>query len=380
MTLGNSYQILYYFGFWQTFTCLFAFIGLIAIWYHIGRKKGDFGQVWLALSILCWSISGMVEVEYGHQLSVYLASPDVNDPEWFSSTEATLTGWRSILSLLNSLFILLALPWFRYLPKFLEPIIKSSYWPLIVGLPFLFSLLPTISKLVTGGGVQFISELDVYYSILTLAILGWVLWESFVKRRLKLLAYLSVVCIITTFAAQLFKLTSLEENQILFSAIFKTSLIMIFFALALSWVKDLTERIAIKSEDIYFHLSKVKTGRTFQNTLATRGILDGSTKTINLTNKNYDLLSRFVTKRKSGDWLEIKPKSDNRSGKSYDINDHNEIKRLLASVLDGIYGKELWSKTEHEQPLKAALFEISKEQERMIQLAIPADNCSIAAE
>ena len=231
------------------FTCLFACIGLTAIWYHIGRKRGDFGPAWLAMSILCWSISGMVEVEYGHQLSVYLASPDINDPDWFSRTEATLRGWRSILSLFNSLFILLALTWFQYLPKHLETIIKSNYWLLIIGLPFLLVMLPTIYELIMGTGIQSFGELDVYYSTLTLAILGWVLWGSFVKRGLKLFAYLSALCIIITFAEQVLKPNILEGNQILFSAIFKTSIIMIFFVLVLSPVNSLTESDYIESAD-----------------------------------------------------------------------------------------------------------------------------------
>ena len=123
-------QILTFYGTWQMVVCLFAFFGLMAIWWHLGKKQGDFGQVWLALSILSWSVSGAFEV---------ILSPDASNPVY-------IEGIRSIFSLFNSLFILLSLPWFRYLPERVAPIIKSGYWKYIVGLPFIFSILPTINS------------------------------------------------------------------------------------------------------------------------------------------------------------------------------------------------------------------------------------------
>jgi len=365
--LQDKYQILNFYGWWQFGVCLFAFLGLMAIWYHIGRKQKDFGQVWLALSILCWSISGIVIVGFYQNASAQV-------------DELRLTGWLSILSLLNSLFLLLALPWFKYIPNFIAPIIKSRFWPIIVGLPFLFSLLPTLSKLFTGQQSGLISELDVYYSVLTLLVLGVVLWESFIKRRLALLAYLSVICVLIIFAAQIYKLSDNDINQTLFSAIFKTSLIMIFFALALSWVKDLTEKISSSSADIFLRLFRIKKNeKSYSNKLSIKGLNGSKEQVIDLSNKNYDIMSRFITKKKNGDgWMEIKPKSDTRSGKIFDINDHNEVKRLIAAILDGIYGKELWTKAEHEIPLKSILFEMSSQRERKIRLTVPGTQLEIS--
>lgn len=365
-SLEDKYQIINFFGWWQFGVCLFAFLGLMSIWYHIGRKQKDFGQVWLALSILCWSISGIV---------IVLHCTDAQT----STDTLSLNGWLSILSLLNSLFILLALPWFRYLPSFLGPIIKSRFWPIIVGLPFLFSLLPTFSKLLTAQEGGLISELDVYYSILTLVVLGMVLWESFMKRRLALLAYLSIFCILITFTAQLYKLSDNDINQTLFSAIFKTSLIMIFFALALSWVKDLTEKISSSSSELFLKSFRIKKNeRSYVNKLSIKGLNGGKTNIIDLSAKNFDLINRFMNRKIAGDgWLEIKPKADQRSGRTFDINDHNEIRRLLAALLDGIYGKGLWSRTEHEVPLKAILFEMSAQRERKIRLSVPQSNLEV---
>jgi hypothetical protein len=366
--LETKYQILNFYGWWQLAVCLFAFLGLMAIWYHIGRKQKDFGQVWLALSILCWSISGIVIIYYTSQMTGN------------QSHEAEMNGWLSTLSLLNSLFILLALPWFKYLPKFLAPIIKSKYWYIIVGLPFLFSLLPTIRKMYVGLDSGFISELDVYYSILTLVVLSTILWESFMKRRLPILAFLSVVCILITFTAQVYKLTENDVNQILFSSIFKTSLIMIFFALALSWVKDLTDKISSSSSVVFLKAFRIKKNeKTYNNKLSITGVNGAKEYIIDLTHKNYNLIVKFISTKLDDQegWLEIKPKSDTRTGKQFDINDHNEIKRLVAAILDGIYGKGLWSRTEHEVPLKSILFEMSTQRERKIRLSVPVTNLEV---
>ncbi len=360
-------EILTFYGWWQFSVCLFAFLALMAIWWHIGKRQNDFGQVWLALSILCWSISGAFEVYYAQSL--------INN-------SFILDGWRSILSLCNSLFILMALPWFKYLPKSIEHIIKSKYWIYIIGLPFVFSILPTISKMISGKILGIISELDVYYAFLTLGFLGFVLWESFAKRRLKALAWLSLISILITLIAQLYKLTDSSINLTLFSAIFKTSLIMLFFALALSWVKELAENVIPKAQHFYisFKKGKNKKGKREQFVLL-NGLPGGSERKVSLTPVVYELFLKFAKRKKENgdDWLEIKPKSYNISEKVFDINDYNEIKRLLIALLDGIFGKGNWTQDHHLAPLKNTLFEMSERRERKIRLAIPTKNIDLSS-
>lgn len=360
-------EILSFYGWWQFAVCLFAFTALIAIWWHIGKRQNDFGQVWLALSVLCWSISGGVDVYYAQNTMV--------------SDGFLLDGWRSILSLFNSLFILLALPWFRYLPKPIEQIIKSKYWIYIVGLPFLFSMLPTISKMISGTSVSIISELDVYYAFLTLGFLGYVLWESFAKRRLKILAWLSLITILITLVAQLYKLTDATINLTLFSAIFKTSLIMLLFALALSWVKELAENVIPESQHFFISFKKQKTEKgKLALVVLLKGLPGGSERKIVLTPALYELFLKFAERKKNSNdnWLEMKPKNFDVSDKSYDINDYNEIKRLLIALLDGIFGKENWTRDHHLLPLKSALFEMSEKRERKIRLALPPENIDLS--
>ena len=83
----------FFYGWWQFAVCLFAFFALIAIWWQIGKKQNDFGQVWLALSILAWAFSGLLEVYFTGVLQ---------------TNTLYLDSGRSIFSLFNSLFILLA--------------------------------------------------------------------------------------------------------------------------------------------------------------------------------------------------------------------------------------------------------------------------------
>ncbi|MFD0799398.1 hypothetical protein ACFQZJ_18140 [Maribacter chungangensis] len=359
-TLQNT-EILTFYGWWQFAVCMFAFLSLFAIWWHIGKKQNDFGQVWLALSVLCWSISGILQV-YFYQQEV---------PNMF-----LLEGWRSVLSLLNSLFILLALPWFRFLPKSIAPLIKSKYWRVIVGLPFLFSLLPTISKMFSGRPIAVISELDVYYALLTLVFLGLVLWESFAKRRLRLLAWLSLVCIAITLVAQFYKLSDAPVNLNLFSAIFKSCLIMLFFALALSWVKELSENILPGVGNFKIQFNK---NPKLKRCVHVLGIPGKSERELHLTPNVYNLFLSFARQKKkdADSWLEIRPKNFDSGNKQYDINDYNEIKRLLTGVLDGLFGKGNWTQEQHYKPLKNLLFEVSEKRERKIRLAIPPENISL---
>ena len=364
-------HLLIFYGWWQFAVCLFAFLALLSIWYHIGRKQKDYGQLWLALSILCWSFSGAFEVFYAQN---NLASSE-------NYSDSFVDVYRSIFSLLNSLFILLALPWFKYIPKKLDAIIHSKYWNFIVGLPFIFSLLPSLSRVFLNKEHSIIIELDVYYALFTLGFLGLVLFESFRKRKLPLLAILSIVCILITLIAEILKLTGSDLNMILLSAIFKTSLIMIFFALAMSWVKELAENIIPTAKDIFLNLRLVKNGDgKFEHIAHVKGFPGKEDQDIKLSPANFKLLELFVKRKLDTDneWLEIKPKSESRTGKVYDIKDHNEIKRITHSILDGVFGKQMWTKEQHEAPLKSTIFEMSEKRERKIRLKIPADNLSLS--
>ena len=152
---------------------------------------------------------------------------------------------------------------------------------------------------------------------------------------------------------------------------------MIFFALALSWVKDLITKVELRAEAIRLKARVTREGGKIMRKVLFEGV--GNTDhEVKLSSKNFDLLSRFIKEaKKSQEWLEIKPRSEKRPNKHYDIHDHNEIKRMLSSVLDQIYGREMWTKTEHFDPLKEALFELDKENSRKIRLKISSEQLSL---
>jgi len=242
--------------------------------------------------------------------------------------------------------------------------------------------MPALSRILSGKEDFVIIEFDVYYALFTLGFLGLVLFESFKKRRLPMLAFLSVVCILITLIAEILKLTGSNLNMILMSAIFKTSLIMIFFALAMSWVKELAENIMPTAKDLILKLrvAKNESGK-FDHIVQLIGFPGKHDQDIKLTPANFNLLKVFAQRKihEGNEWLEIKPKSESRTGKVYDIKDHNEIKRMTHSLLDGVFGKEMWTKEQHEGPFKNILFEMSERRERKIRLRIPASNITISS-
>ena len=155
---------------------------------------------------------------------------------------------------------------------------------------------------------------------------------------------------------------------------------MIFFALALSWVKELAENIIPTPDQLFITLgSKKISPRKVEHQVRFRGIPGKGTIPITLTPALYELLLKFAKskKEKGEDWLEIKPKNEERTAKFYDINDHNEIKRLLAALLDGIFGKGSWTKNLHEQPLKESLFEMTEKRDRKVRLRLPGENINL---
>ncbi len=399
----TEFQLRSFYEWWQFIVSLVACLALLSIWWHIGKRQKDLGQVWLALSLLCWTCSGLIDIYYSNQIqqkriAVYqdihqlikVEKPPESLTEQLkqhyqdsliSHSEQTLflNGWQSILSLFNSLLILLALPWFRYIPGRLEALIKSKYWYYIIGFPLLFSLLHTITGMITGNDETWIRESDLYYGVFTLVFLGAVLWESFSKRRLTFLAWLSILIILFTLIAQIFKIFNSNFN-LFFSAIFKTSLIMLFFALALSWVKELAQNIIPQVENLLLSFKRQKNEKgKMDNLITIKGFPGKADRKVYLSPGMYDLLFKFAhrkTQSEQDDWLEIKPKNDMRSSKTYDINDYNEIRRLINAMLDELFGKGNWTKEIHFLPLKDCLFEMSEKRERKIRLRIPLKNLS----
>ena len=366
-------DILLFYGIWQLFVSLFAFLALITIWWHLGEKQGDRGQVYLAFSILCWCLLGGVEIYYSFQ-------------DQSSDNALQLAVCRSIASLINSGLILMSLPWFRYLSPFTD-LIKNKLWFYLIGISFLTSLSSTIIISVIGS-VKAIVIPDIVYAGLTLFFLGFVLWNSFSRRGLQSLAWLAVIGIGIVFIAQVFKYPGLAITSELPSAIFKTFLIMIFFALALSWVKEQADNPIPGADHLILSLrrKKILGANKYENRVRLQGI-KGSHKDFILTDKPYELLRKFVVfrleekdkKEEKDKWLEIAPSKQNRPGTNYDIKEHQNISRMLDGLLKGLFREE-WQRDLYKIPLKETLFERSRDMERRVRLAIPPTNLRLEEE
>lgn len=359
-----------FYGYWQISVCTFAGVALLAIWHHITRGNAllerDPGLFWLAISVLVWGLSGWVEVA-----QVKHGGDNTADHLWFE-------GWKSMLSIFNSAFILLALPRFRHLPRLIKPIVQSSSWSILVGLSFAFASILTLLMLagwIVPIKAQFIYAIDLAFAIFILFFLGLTLWTSFEKRGLRLLAYLAVLSIAFTLLAQILKLTDAPFYKLLLNGTFKTILITLFFALALSWVEELVKAdLKHTNTAAFLVFNKHKNGTKWVYELILHLAPHLANQRLVLTEKNYALLEAFAKNRKetpTGGWLEIQPKSS--TGKTYDIKDYNEINRLLTNLLQAIP-----EATEAQKKwLKDSLFEYGKQ--RHIRLCLAPENITMSA-
>lgn len=363
-----SEQLHLFYGYWQIVICSFAFLALFSIWQHItkGNDQGqrDLGLFWLSVAILVWALSGVLEVYYAEGLA------DAN----FDSTQ--YEGLKSMLSIFNSAFILLALPRFRHVPKLIRPVVRSESWRWLVISTFGFSVVLTLlmlSGVIIPKRITLISSVDLIYAIFTLFFLGLTLWASFDRRGLTILAYLAVTSIAFTLAAQILKLGDSDFLKILLSTTFKTILIVLFFALALSWVEELGKSARRLGRNLAIQFS---TGRNHQNRREYIAHLQlpeaADWQKIYFTEKPFLLLHRFAEKRKAegaeGGWLEIQPKTAVK--KDYDIKDYNEIGRILDTICLSI-SKSDTHPSLSKNDLKEIFFEYGKS--RRIRLRVQAE-------
>ena len=361
MTQEALLQLFY--GYGQVSVCTFAGVALLAIWHHVTRgrdlRQRDPGLLWLSISVLVWGLSGWVEVAQAHTIAGSAAD------------HLRFEGWKSMLSIFNSAFILLALPRFRHLPRLIKPIVQSDSWRILVGVSFTFASILTLLMLagwIVPVKTQFIYAIDLAFAVFTLFFLGLTVWNSFEKRGLRLLAYLAAFSIAFTLLAQVFKLTDAPFYKMLLNGTFKSILITLFFALALSWVEEMAKTTVKEASTAGFLLfNQRRDGNKWLHEIILHlpPYLKG--QRLVLTEKNYALLQAFAESKKEAPqegWLEIQPKSSN--GKHYDIKDYNEINRLLANILQAIPD----AGDEHKLWLKDRLFEYGKQRHIRLRLGV----------
>lgn len=251
-TYSTNYHGLYY-GLWSVIVGL----GFASIFYIIWLKKKDDGLSdekisgikWFSRAILTWAISGLWIV--------------------FSSFFEELTKAdvfvRSVLSSVNSMFILFAIPSIEVNSKWIKQNIyrRLEDKPIIA---FLFGLI-TLSTVIffyfaknyksDSYDLEYLSySPDVFASSLTILILGIVLSTAFDERNMRIMKKVVYVTLVITFIAQLVLIaptlkTISENNEIywvaqnLSATVFKIFLIALILILLYTWeVKNAKEKLS----------------------------------------------------------------------------------------------------------------------------------------
>ncbi len=368
-----------FYGWWQIVVGLFAFVALLSIWQHITKDQEqgqkDYGLLWLCFAVLAWALTGVVDIAYAGALNT--SALDAKEQVFYK-------GLRSILSMSNSALILLALPCFKHIPKVIYHIIKSQVWRFVVITTFTFSSLLTalmFLEIIVPAKPAFIATVDLIYAIFTLVFLGLILWASFENRGLKAMAYLTASCIAFTLVAQVLKIYPSDFWRLCFDCIFKTILIMLFFALALSWVQELAKDLLAKPEEMHivFLQKKNMQGKFEFSTILTVPPMI-QTQQVFFTEKPFELFLKFAQKSITAPsekeaWLEIQPKSV-KTGQ-YDIKDYNQINRILDNILNETKGPNNWNIEEDRHRLKQALFAYQKN--RKVKLRVASENITMKA-
>lgn len=280
------------------FISLIGAVLLMAIWFNIRtrfqqlleedetQKRVDKGLLYLSFAMLIWVFAGC----WTYIGTIFS----------FTETQGYQLG-SNLFSIVNNMFLLLALFYFYYAPKFIynnEKNIKKIV-VLIIGVSVLtFILPPILAENNEIFNLRISSIPDLALSGFLCYLLGVSFYRTFAYRGLKVVGVISVFVIFLTFASQLSEVfinfgNDFTNNFIKICA--KTSLISIFLVLATTWVIRLANMPKPNEMSISFldwNLIKIS--------IPTKGIFD---QTIDFGSKTtqYKNLLKFALRRKFGE-------------------------------------------------------------------------------
>lgn len=215
---------------------------LLAIYYNVrfrfneqlatsdSQERVDNGLIYLSLACFVWVLSGIWAF-----ISVYYHFND----------SLTHDLGSTLISILNSYFLLMAISHFTHTPGILYDLKHSKR--IIVGLIGGVSLL-TLGISATYPTIDVIRTYDLHgipdllLSILVSYLLAVSLWRTFMFRKLRSVALISLVIIVIMFISQVPEIFVFAQDDFvsnLLKIIAKTSLIFVFLVLATSWVIEL---------------------------------------------------------------------------------------------------------------------------------------------
>lgn len=236
---------------------LISFIGavlLLAIWsavqryfkqqlsHEISIKRVDKGLIYLSLSVFVWCASA----------SMTFISLRLSNSEW------TLLISQNIFSILNSLFLILAIFYFDHAPSYLYNNERNArkIILLLIGLSVLSLVLAIVFNDTTHTyGIRYSVVPDLLLSLLLSWFLGVSLFRTFAHRKMTLVACISLAAILLIFVSQLpqaFHIESLSFYNDLIKIVAKTGLISIFLVLGTSWVIEMAQTPNVTTMKIHF--------------------------------------------------------------------------------------------------------------------------------
>ena len=238
----------------EIFISLIGALLLLAIWsavqryfknqlsHEISIKRVDKGLIYLSLSLFVWSSSAVL---------TFMSSAST-DSEWI-----TLIS-QNIFSILNSLFLILALFYLDHSPSYLYNNQRNAKNIIffLIGLSILSFVLAVIFNDKTSTyGIRYSVIPDLLLSLLLSWLLAISLFRTFAHRKMTLVSIVSVIVILLLFISQLpqaFHIESLSFYNDLIKIVAKTGLVSIFLVLGTSWVIELAQTPNVVTMKIHF--------------------------------------------------------------------------------------------------------------------------------
>lgn len=308
----------------HTFISLIGAILLLTIHFNIRKRfkpllkeeeshmRVDKGLMHLGLAMLTWVLAGLwaflgahynFEENYTYQIGV------------------------NLFSIINNAYLLFALSYFYYAPRFLSNNNKNI--KLILGIIAAVTVMTMLVSYYVGdiniNGIKWVAVPDLLLSAFICYLLLVTLYKTFYHTGLKVVASISVVMIILMFVSQLpaaFPHLSNDFAYSLMRIVAKTSLISLFLLLATTWVINLANRPKANEMKIKFE--------------------DWSLIVLNIPSKNIenqriDFASK-TTQYKNLFKLAIRRKFGSGRDQSILVNSSGEIKNqtYLSRIIDNI--------------------------------------------
>lgn len=308
------------------FISLIGAVLLLAIYYNIStryrkildeegsHKRVDRGLLYLSLAMFVWVVAGIWAYAGAHY--------------GFSNGFVYAAG-VNLLSIVNNMFLLLALFYFYYAPEFIYGNKKSV--KVILSIIVLVALSTLIIFQYTDDAIYQDIKLNSLPDLLLSGFLSGVLavslYRTFDNRNLKVVAILSVLVVGLIFYSQLPEVFLSMDNGFvnqLIKIIAKTSLISIFLVLATTWVIQLANTPTVNEMQLRFDdWSLIKLSIPSKNLNDVK--IDFGSKTT-----QYKNLLKFAIRRKYGE-------GEDQSilvGAAGEIKNQTYLSRIIENIKD----------------------------------------------